>query len=304
MGKNRRQAVRHGYVVIDKPSGLTSHDIVARVRRIVDERRVGHAGTLDPAAMGVLPVAVGLATRTVEYLSAASKGYRAWIRFGVTTDSADADGTVTGARDVSGLDLEKVNEAMESFRGTILQKPPMHSAIKVNGKRLYELARQGVELDVQPREITIHDLRAVEWTAPELCVDVECSKGTYIRSKARDLGDALGVGAHLARLVRTRTGPFTLADAVTLDDLERLLGERGWDQISFPPDIVLKDRTALVLGFEDARDWGHGKAIVLDSLQDMTPVVRAYDAQERWLGVGEIDAATSSVRPVKVIPAE
>lgn len=304
MGQLKRQATRHGYVVIDKPGGWTSHDVVARVRRLVGERRVGHAGTLDPAATGVLPVAVGLATRTVEYLSDSSKAYRAWIRFGVTTDSADGDGAVTATCDPSGLDLDTINQTLESFRGTISQRPPMHSAIRVHGKRLYELARQGVEIEVQAREIVIHVLQVVEWSSPELCFDVECSKGTYVRSLARDIGEAVGVGAYLARLVRTRSGPFTLADAISLDALERALLDPGWEQVAFPPDKVLEDLTAVELGISQSQDWGHGKTIVLDSLESLTPIVRAYDVHGRWLGVGSVDLATSSLRPVKVIPAE
>jgi len=305
MTRQRRQAVRHGYVVIDKPAGWTSHDVVARVRRVVDEHRVGHAGTLDPAATGVLPVAVGLATRTVEYLANSSKAYRAWIRFGVTTDSADRDGAVTATSDPSGLNLDAIIQALNLFRGSLFQTPPMHSAIKVKSKRLYELARQGVEIEVQAREITIHDLQVVEWSSPELCIDVECSKGTYIRALARDIGAAVGTGAYLARLVRTRAGPFALEDAISLDELKRALVDPGWEQVAFPPDKVLDDQSALVLGVSQSRDWGHGKTITLDSIENISSIIRAYDAQGRWLGVGSVDLATSSLRPVKVvIPAE
>jgi tRNA pseudouridine55 synthase len=274
------------------------------VRRIVGERRVGHAGTLDPAATGVLPVAVGLATRTVEYLAGQSKAYRATVRFGVTTDSADGDGAITRTSDPSGLDLDTINQALESFRGTISQTPPLHSAIKVNGKRLYELARQGIQIDVQPREVTIHDLRVVQWSPPDLSIDVECSKGTYIRALARDIGDAVGSGGHLASLVRTRTGPFTMADAISLDDLELWLADRSWEDIAFPPDKVLDGMSSVVFGPIQSRDWGHGKAISVDSLEGISAMVRAYDAQGRWLGVGEIDVDTMSIRPVKVIPTE
>lgn len=304
MATRRRQAVRHGYVVIDKPAGWTSHDVVARVRRLVGERRVGHAGTLDPAAVGVLPVAVGLATRTVEYLAEASKAYRAWVTFGVTTDSADRDGRVTSTCDPSNLDLHVIGGALDAFTGVIAQRPPMHSAIRVGGKRLYELARVGTEIDVEPRIVTIHEARIVDWTSPVLCLDVACSKGTYIRSLARDLGDAVGTGAHLSHLVRTRSEPFGIADAVTLEELERQLGESAWDQVAFHPDWVLRHLTAIVLGSQQAIDWGHGKPVSLDTLAGVTPTMRAYDACGRWLGVGGYDAATGSVKPVKVIPME
>lgn len=304
MTRQHRQATRHGYVVIDKPAGWTSHDVVARVRRIVDEKRVGHAGTLDPAATGVLPVAVGQATRTVEYLADSSKSYRAWIQFGVTTDSADGDGEIVATSDPSELHLDLIDQVLPQFRGPISQRPPMHSAIKVGGKRLYEFARQGVEIDVPEREITIYGLQVVEWSAPELCIDVDCAKGTYIRALARDIGDAVGTGAHLARLVRTRTGPFTLTDAMTLEDLERALVDRDWEEIAFPPDKVLEDRSAVVLGSSQTIDWGHGKSIGLEMAEGITPIVRAYDVHGRWLGVGSVDLANSTLRPVKVIAAE
>ncbi len=304
MARHRRQATRHGYIVIDKPAGWTSHDVVARVRGLVGERRVGHAGTLDPAAVGVLPVAVGLATRTVEYLAETSKAYRAWITFGVTTDSADRDGSVTSTSDPSNLRLEEIARALEAFRGTISQRPPMHSAVKVDGKRLYQLARAGLEIDVEPRHVTIHDLRIVDWTSPVVCLDVECSKGTYIRSLARDLGELAGTGAYLSHLVRTGSGPFGIDHAVTLDELERLLAENAWDQVAFHPDWVLRDLTALVLGRQESIDWGQGKAICVGTLDGVSSIIRAYDAHGRWLGVGACDHTTGTVKPVKVIPTE
>ncbi len=304
MAKHRRQATRHGYIVIDKPAGWTSHDVVARVRGVVGERRVGHAGTLDPAAVGVLPVAVGLATRTVEYLAGASKAYRAWITFGVTTDSADRDGIVTSVTDTSHLELNDISGALNAFRGNILQRPPMHSAVQVGGKRLYELARAGVEIDVEPRSVTVEDLRIIDWRSPELCLDVECSKGTYIRSLARDLGVAVGTGAYLSHLVRTRSGPFGIDDALTFDELERLLGETSWSQVAYHPDWAMRDLSAIVLGHRESIEWGQGKAIGLETLDGVTPVIRAYDAHGRWLGAGQCDPDTVTVKPVKVIPTE
>jgi tRNA pseudouridine55 synthase len=304
MGKNRRQAVRHGYVVIDKPAGWTSHDVVARVRRIVDERRAGHAGTLDPAAVGVLPIAVGLATRTVEYLAASSKAYRAWITFGISTDSADCDGAVIATRDASQVTPESLHVALEAFRGDIAQRPPMHSAIKVDGQRLYQLARAGVEIDVAPRHVTIHEMRIVDWQPPVLCLDVECSKGTYIRSLARDLGDALGTGAHLSGLVRTRSGPFTRDQALSLDELASAMESSNWDQVAHPPEYVMHHLSPVVLEPGAVVDWYHGKSVDLADTTDLTSTIRAYDARGNWLGVGAFDAGTGRVRPVKVIPTE
>ncbi len=304
MAKRGRQATRHGYVVIDKPAGWTSHDVVSRVRRLVGERRVGHAGTLDPAATGVLPVAVGMATRTVEYLADASKAYRAWIHFGIVTDSADLDGEIIASSDPSSLTLAMLAQALDAFRGPIAQIPPMHSAIKVDGQRLYHLARAGVTIEVEPRPVTIHDLGVVDWSPPVLCVDVACSKGAYIRSLARDLGEAVGTGAHLARLVRTRSGPFGLDDAMTLDTLERELDGASWEQIAYHPDWPLRSLTALVLGSGESIDWGHGKPIPISVAGEVTQAIRAYDAHGIWLGMGKWDPASSTVKPVKVIHME
>jgi tRNA pseudouridine55 synthase len=298
MTKGRRQAGKHGYVVIDKPARWTSHDVVARVRRILGERRVGHAGTLDPAAVGVLPIAVGLATRTVEYLANATKSYRADITFGVQTDSCDSDGIVTRIVDASHVTGPGVAEVLKTFLGPQLQKPPMHSAVKVGGERLYRLARKGQDIDVPLREIRIHALETVDWQSPTLTVDITCSKGTYIRALARDLGEKVGTGAYLSHLVRTRTGPFTLDDAVSLGDLGALSETLGWGGLAFHPDWVLQDLMAVVIDEETARSWRKGQTVECDSI--VCGTVRVYDADGTWLGIGE--AASGSIRSTKVIP--
>lgn len=302
--KGRRQATRHGYIVIDKPVGWTSHDVVARVRRLVDERRVGHAGTLDPAATGVLPVAIGLATRTVEYLAAADKAYRASIRFGITTDSADAEGDVTSTVNASHLQLSQINEALPAIRGDIMQRPPMHSAIRVDGRRLYDLARKGEEIEVAARPVTIHQLDVADWSPPDLTLDITCSKGTYIRSIARDLGELVGTGAHLATLRRTRTGPFTLTDAMTLDDLADRLESDGWSTVAMAPDAVLDHLRVVELDTAQAMDWSHGKKIIMESAGPAAETIRAYDGHGHWLGIGQTDQSGHLLQPVKVIPME
>ncbi len=300
MAKGRRQADKHGYVVIDKPAGWTSHDVFVRVRRILGERRVGHAGTLDPAATGVLPVAVGLATRTVEFLATSSKAYRADITFGVETDSGDAEGSVTRSVDASHLTSREVEALLQSFLGPQRQVPPMHSAVKVGGTRLYNLARGGQEIDVPARDITIHALHPVEWQSPTLTLDVTCSKGTYIRSLARDIGRRAGTGAFLSHLIRTRTGPFTLRDAVSLDDLVLLYEKRGWSGLAFHPDWVLQELTAVVLDDEAAHSWRLGQTVRHDPV--VRGSVRVYDAEGAWLGIGE--ASGEAIRPTKVILTE
>lgn len=298
MAKRKTRGLYHGYLIIDKPAGVTSHDVVGRVRRALGEKRVGHAGTLDPAAVGVLPIAVGLATRTVEYLSEASKGYLAEITFGVTTDSADIDGTVTDIQDPGGLTRDRVEEIVRSFAGPQMQVPPMHSAIKIDGQRMYDLARRGESVDIPARAITIHDIRLESWESPVAEVYVHCSKGTYIRSLARDMGERSGVGAYMSNLVRVQTGPFTLEDAIRLDNLDDLLQTVPWEDIAVHPDASLMDREAIILGADEAASWRNGNPVGVPGVRG---VIRVYDGAGTWLGVGQAVEGENVLRPAKVV---
>lgn len=298
MAKRATRGKYHGFLVIEKPAGITSHDVVGRVRRLTGERRVGHAGTLDPAAVGVLPVAVGQATRTVEYLSDASKSYLADITFGVTTDSADGDGTVTDVRPAVDVTEEIVRDALVEFHGEILQVPPMHSAIKIDGRPLYELARRGEVLDLDPRPVTIHEIELIDWDPPVAQVFVHCSKGTYIRSLARDLGDAVGTGAYMSHLVRLSTGPFSLDDAWTLSELETELEAGHWEDVAVHADAAVAHRPALILTEDAANSWKNGNAI---GLRTSPGIVRVYDSHGHWLGVGMSEPDNERVKPEKVV---
>jgi tRNA pseudouridine55 synthase len=228
-----------GLFVIDKPQGLTSHDVVARVRRITGQKKAGHAGTLDPLATGVLPVVLGKATRLVEYLADAGKAYRAVLVLGATTGTYDREGPLTPTENAVMPSAGEVEKALEAFRGEIDQLPPMHSAVKVGGKRLYELARKGAEVERAPRRVTISRLDLEAYDPPSMTIYVECSKGTYIRSLAHDLGSALGTGAYLDALVRTRHGPFALDSAITLEGLEQAFSDGTWQQSLYPPESIL-----------------------------------------------------------------
>lgn len=298
--RGRRHASRHGYVVVDKPAGWTSHDVVAKVRRVIGERRVGHAGTLDPAAVGVLPIAVGWATRTVEYLASSDKSYRAMVTFGIETNSGDADGTVTRLASVATLDLQRIEAALEGFRGTQMQVPPMLSAVRVGGERLYDLARNGRTIDVAAREVTISSLTVIDWQPPTLTIDVDCSKGTYMRSLATDLGAKLGTAAYLSHLVRTRSGPFTLDHAVAINELGPLHDMMGWGGLAFHPDWVLQHLVAVVLDVGATRSWVTGQQLPVES--DIAGTVRVYDSDGAWLGVGETGGGV--LRSTKVIRPE
>ena len=220
MGRRKKPATTHGIAVVDKPSGVTSHDVVAMLRRRFDERQVGHGGTLDPSATGVLVVAVGKATKLLRFVEKTRKAYIGEIVFGVETDSLDADGEVTATHemaDISVVDAQaKVNEHL---LGDIEQIPPMVSAIKIDGKRLHELARQGIEVDRPPRPVTIHSFTLMPTEEPNvLLAAVECTSGTYIRTLAADLGHLLGGGAHLRNLRRTAVGRFTIGEAAGPDE--------------------------------------------------------------------------------------
>ncbi len=290
-----------GILVIDKPAGWTAHDVVARVRRLTGERRVGHAGTLDPAATGVLPLCVGEATKVVEYLSAHGKTYLAAILLGTTTDTDDLDGWTMTERDAADISLEAVRAQLPRFTGEIMQTPPAYSAIHIGGQRAYAMARAGKVVDIPARQVVIHRLALVAWAAPVAWLVVDCAAGTYIRALARDLGNALGCGATLARLIRLRSGPFRLCEAWSLDELAALPDmHAAWAHVAVHPDAALTDWPALLLDDHAAREWSQGKAMPDSRARDGTKV-RAYDTMGDWRGIGI--GAGGAWRPKKVVPS-
>jgi len=241
-----------GVVVIDKPRGPSSFDVVAVVRRTLRERRVGHTGTLDPMATGVLPICLGEATKLVPFLMDGNKGYDAEAVLGVATDTLDATGTVVARADASRVTRAAVEAGLAKLVGTIQQIPPAHSAIRVDGKRAYDLARAGEAVELAPREVRVDAITltafAVEGELARIAFSVACGKGTYIRTLAGDLGAALGVGAHLTALRRTRVGPFTLADAVSLDALRAETPLRSLaDAVAHLPSLTLNDEECRVV---------------------------------------------------------
>lgn len=268
----RRPPTTNGFLIIDKPAGMTSHDVVAKLRKRFNEKRVGHAGTLDPDATGVLLVGVGYVTRLMTYLSGMSKSYVGEVVLGSTTTTLDDAGEVTAAFDMSNVTLKDVESAASRFVGEIDQVPPMVSALKVDGRRLHELAREGIEVERKARRITIHSL-AVAPTAEAhvFSIDVNCSSGTYIRSLAADIGTALGGGAHLRRLRRTSIGPFTLADASGIDDAVLLPSRealRGMAHVVVDESVVALIRNGRSLPLFD----GDGPWAVLDEASRLVAV--------------------------------
>ena len=282
-----------GVLPIDKPAGPTSHDMVARARRALGTRRVGHTGTLDPFASGLLLLCVGRATRIAEFLSGMDKRYSTVVRLGVSTDTLDATGVVTAEHDTSGITRAAVEDALALQRGAILQVPPAYSAKKIRGERAYDLARQGrdVELDAVP--VTIHELIITRFELPDVHIDVTCGSGTYIRAIARDLGDALGVGAHLTALRRTAVGPHSVDGAVTAEDLDTRPDSviaamiPALDALGAMPHIALCD--------DDVVHIRHGRAILHDT--DAVGAV-ALEAGGELVAIAEADAGR--IRPRKV----
>ena len=250
-----------GILNLDKPQGWTSHDVVARVRRLTGERRVGHAGTLDPLATGVLLICLGAATRLVEYLQASQKTYRATVRLGLATTTDDAEGEVMASRPVPPLTEADVERVLVAFRGTISQRPPAHSAIKQDGVPLYRRARRGEKVEAPPRTVTIYELNVVAWMPPDLMLQITCSSGTYIRSLARDLGERIGCGGHLAGLCRTASGRFRLEDAVSWERLASAVARGEWERLVQPPHLALEGFTCVMVDSGDEERLRHGMAI-------------------------------------------
>jgi tRNA pseudouridine55 synthase len=293
----------HGLLIVDKPAGWTSHDVVGRVRRLLGQRSVGHAGTLDPAATGVLPVAVGSALRALEYLAGATKSYQAEITFGLTTDALDGDGRMTDRCAPPTLDKLQIGAVLDSFLGTSEHVPPVFSAIKIDGKPLYERARRGETFEPPRRPVTVHSIDIVRWQPPVLTVTIDCSKGFYVRSFARDLGQRTGSCAYLSNLIRTRVRDFDLCDAWRLDELSVAPLVEEWERIALAPDATALSLPAVILEPIRVIDWGHGKRWPVDDAQGEGSV-RVYDSAGDWLGIGELVSEENALvlHPRKVIP--
>jgi tRNA pseudouridine 55 synthase len=278
-----------GIVLLDKPSGMTSNAALQTVRRLLNAAKAGHTGSLDPLATGLLPLCFGEATKVSGFLLDADKRYRVTVKLGERTDTGDSDGEVIESRPVA-VDRAQVEEALAAFRGPIEQLPPMYSAVRHQGQRLYELARQGVEVERTPRTVTIYELTLVEFRSPELVLDVHCSKGTYVRSLAESLGERLGCGAHVTALRRTGLGPFDAERMVTLEQL-RALAERGQeelDKVLLPMDIALKDWPELRLHGDAAYYLCQGQPVFVPQAPS-DGLVRLYGGG-RFLGIGIIQS--------------
>ena len=280
----------NGIICINKKQNITSFGVCAKLRGILGEKKVGHTGTLDPMAEGVLPVMIGGATRFLNFLPESDKGYRASFILGKTTDTLDITGNVTAEYEINVSETD-VSEALKFFKGKIMQTPPMYSAVSVNGKRLYELARQGIEVERKEREIEIKRLELVENTNGEYVIDVFCSKGTYIRSLIDDIGRKLGCGAVMTSLVRTSAMGFTLENCITLDELQQRKNENiGFDDILLPLDKVLSAYNKITISPAQSVRFKNGGSLDLARIKKQLikeEIYRIYNPEGDFLGLGQ-----------------
>ena len=277
-----------GVLILDKPPGISSNQALQRVKRLLHAGKAGHCGSLDPMATGVLPICLGQATRFSGYLLGADKTYRARCRLGQTTTTADAEGELTSEREVD-VERSQINDALAAFRGEIEQVPPMYSALKHQGKRLYELARAGLEVERPPRPVTVYRLELIDYTAPVLEFEVACSKGTYVRSLAQDIGETLGCGAHLIALRRTEAQPFSIEQAFTLDTLETDVERGDFDSHLLPVWSALEQFASLELDADDSERIRQGK-VLTPELPLTAGLYRLTSRNAQFIGLGEVTA--------------
>lgn len=302
-GKNRGRAI-DGIVVLNKATGLSSNAALQQVKHLFEARKAGHTGSLDPLATGVLPLCLGEATKVSQYLLDSDKGYRARIKLGVRTDSADSEGEILEERDASGITRADIEAALKQFEGEIDQLPPMYSALKKDGVPLYKLARQGKTVEREPRRVSIYRIELTEFEGDEATLEVECSKGTYIRTIADDLGETLGCGAHIIALHRTKAGAFTEQDCVSAEVLTQEKEEdglQGIDQHLIAMDEAVADFPAVHLPEITAGFVKNGQAVLVQHLP-ADGLVRLYE-EEQFIGIGCIDDE-GKVAPKRLIVSE
>ncbi len=287
-------------ICIDKPAGFTSFDVVAKLRGILKTKKLGHAGTLDPMATGVLPIFAGNATKCCDILPNSDKTYVAGFKLGLTTDTQDFTGKVLLERSPIGITSGKIEEAAKSFCGDIMQIPPMYSAVSVNGQRLYDLARKGIEIEREARPITVYKLELMEFDAAELCgkLEISCSKGTYIRTIIHDLGEALGCGGIMTSLVRTAAAGFTLSDCVTFEDLINMNGD--FSGILLPTERVFDTLPEITLNEVQTRMYKNGIKLDINRIvfTDCSDRYRLFGGGD-FLGIGKIDREKAELRTEK-----
>ena len=293
----------NGIINIYKEKGYTSHDVVGKLRGILKQKKIGHTGTLDPDAIGVLPVCLGSGTKLCDLLTDKDKTYEAVLKLGVVTDTQDMTGKVLKEQKVT-ASIEEIKKAVLSFIGEYDQIPPMFSAIKVNGKKLYELAREGIEIERKARTVTIHDIDIVDMKNDEARMVVSCHKGTYIRTLCHDIGEKLGCGGCMKSLIRTKSGDFTIEDSLKLSQVKELLDAKQLDSYIIKIEDMFLEYTKVIVAKEYSKFIYNGNKINSDMLEnaphDMTKKVRVYDYENHFIGLYEMTENKKIYKPVKM----
>ncbi len=292
-----------GILNIDKPSGITSMEVVRRIKRASGQKRVGHGGTLDPFASGVVPVCLGRATRMMEYLVDGTKEYHATVRLGVETDTYDVDGEVIQERDASAVQLDAIHDALKPFEGIIEQVPPMYSALKKDGKRLYDMARAGIEIEREPRSVHVFGIEISRWTPPDLTIEVTCGRGFYMRSLAHDLGAALGCGGHLQELTRTRNSALRIDQSLSLEEAEECFAEGTWRDFVHAQDIAVQSMPAIVVDRRVAERVRNGRPLpgaLRVPFEKPGEECRVYGVDGEFLALMTFDRSAGQWQPKKV----
>ena len=298
MDNDNLKNVVSGVLVVDKPINMTSHDVVQVIRRGTGIRRAGHTGTLDPRASGVLVILIGPAVRLSEFVSASDKRYQATIRLGSTTDTYDAEGSLTDVTSEINVTEDEFNNILDRFVGEIEQVPPPYSAVKVKGRKAYEMARKGEEVKLEPRKINVFSLEVLEWAPPEAVIDVFCSSGTYVRSLTNDLGQALGTGAYLVGLRRTKSGRFTLRDAIPLRRIKEAFDAGDWYKYLIPAAEALSEWPLIELDADQVEKVRHGHRIPAEPGE--TGWARGVSEQGDLVALIEVNEETGEWQPRKV----
>jgi tRNA pseudouridine 55 synthase len=293
----------NGIINALKPAGMTSFDVIGFLRRVTGLKKIGHTGTLDPSAVGVLPICLGNATKAIEFMIDKDKVYRAELTLGISTDTQDSSGKILSSHSVN-ITEDEINTAVLSFKGVIEQLPPMYSAIKIGGKKLYELAREGQTVERQTRSVNIFDISIIriwsdtvtfeidespnEFSVKKVLIDVHCSKGTYIRTLCNDIGECLGCGGHMSFLVRTRAGKFSLDNALTLEEIGQLAERNSLEEYLLPVEKVFEEYNSIELNKEDLFKYVNGVWLEVDKNTVKDSLYRVYDNSGAFLGIGEI----------------
>ena len=299
----------NGVLNLNKPAGETSMDMVRMVKRLTREKKVGHGGTLDPVASGVLPICFGQATRLMDPLVDGPKLYRTKVRLGETTDTYDSDGTIVATADATGVTREDIEAALEGFRGQIFQVPPMYSALKHGGERLYDLARAGFEVEREARAVQVSRLEILEWDSPDVVLDIECGRGVYVRSIGHDLGQALGCGGHVIELERRKAGPFRVEDGVTPEAFAQAVEAGTWCECIHTPDTVVQHLPAATVSGAMESFVKNGRPVTLGPREATADVQhgdlwRVYSREGQFLALARFDKPLGQWKPEKVFDPE